>query len=43
MRINNSIKKISGAVLLGLVVFSCKKSFLERPPEAAFNESYTCK
>ena len=39
MRINNNIKKISGAILLGLVVFSCKKSFLERPPEASFNEA----
>src|SRR5688572_21196782 len=39
MRINNNFKKISGAILLGLVVFSCKKSFLERPPEAAFNET----
>ena len=39
MRINNNIKKISGAILLGVVVFSCKKSFLERPPEAAFNEA----
>ena len=40
MRINiNNIKKISGAILLGIVVFSCKKSFLERPPEASFNEA----
>ena len=39
MRINKNIKKISGALLVGLVVFSCKKSFLERPPEASFNEA----
>ena len=39
MRINNNFKKIFGAILLGVVVFSCKKSFLERPPEAAFNEA----
>lgn len=39
MHINKNIKKISGAVLLGLVIFSCKKSFLERPPEASFNEA----
>lgn len=38
MRINN-LKKFLGAVLIGLAVFSCKKSFLERPPEASFNEA----
>ena len=38
MRIRN-YKKIVGAVLIGLVVFSCKKSFLERPPEASFNSA----
>ena len=39
MRINKNLKKIFGSILLGLVVFSCKKSFLERPPEASFNEA----
>ena len=39
MRINDNIKKISGAILLGIVVFSCKKSFLERPPEASLDEN----
>jgi hypothetical protein len=39
MHINNNFKKITGAILLGVVVFSCKKSFLERPPEASFNEA----
>jgi hypothetical protein len=39
MRINNSFKKITGAILLGVLVFSCKKSFLERPPEASLNET----
>ncbi len=38
MRINK-LKKFLGAVLIGLAVFSCKKSFLERPPEASFNEA----
>ena len=39
MRINDNIKKISGAIIFGILVFSCKKSFLERPPEASFNEA----
>jgi starch-binding outer membrane protein, SusD/RagB family len=38
MRIN-SLKKFLGAALIGLAVFSCKKSFLERPPEASFSET----
>lgn len=38
MHINN-FKKITGALLIGLAVFSCKKSFLERPPEASFSEN----
>ena len=33
------IIKITGIVLLGAAIFSCKKSFLERPPEASLNES----
>ena len=39
MRINKELKIIFGSVLLGLLIFSCKKSFLERPPEASFNEA----
>lgn len=35
----NILKKLAGAVLIGLVFFSCKKSFLERRPEASFNET----
>jgi hypothetical protein len=38
MHINN-FKKITGALLIGLAVFSCKKSFLERLPEASFSEN----
>jgi hypothetical protein len=38
MHINN-LKKITGALLIGLAVFSCKKSFLERLPEASFSEN----
>ena len=38
MHINNNFKKITGAILLGVVVFSCKKEFLERPPEASLTE-----
>jgi starch-binding outer membrane protein, SusD/RagB family len=38
MRINK-LKKLLGVALIGLAVFSCKKSFLERPPEASFNEA----
>jgi len=34
----NKLKKILGGVLVGLVIFSCKKSFLERPPEASLSE-----
>lgn len=30
--------KIIGTLLLGVTIFACKKSFLERPPEAAFSE-----
>lgn len=36
MRITK-FKKITGAVLIGLAVFSCKKSFLERVPDATLN------
>lgn len=28
-----------GALILGVAIFSCKKSFLERPPEGVFTES----
>ena len=35
----NSFIKILGAVLLGTAIFACKKSFLERVPEASFNEA----
>jgi starch-binding outer membrane protein, SusD/RagB family len=38
MRINR-LKKLIGALLIGVAVFSCKKSFLERLPEASLNES----
>ena len=38
MRISK-FKKFGGAVLIGLAVFSCKKSFLERLPEASLNET----
>src|SRR5829696_8302214 len=34
----NKLKKPLGAMLIGLAVFSCKKSFLERLPEASFDE-----
>jgi len=34
----NKLKKLTAALLIGVVVFSCKKSFLERPPEASFTE-----
>ena len=37
MRINN-LKKLTAAVLLGLAVFSCKKTFLERLPQASLTE-----
>ncbi len=33
------LKKLLAAIAIGLIVFSCKKSFLERPPEASFNEA----
>ena len=39
MRINKKLKIIFGSILVGLLIFSCKKSFLERPPEASFNEA----
>lgn len=29
---------ILGALILGATIFSCKKSFLDRPPESAFSE-----
>jgi starch-binding outer membrane protein, SusD/RagB family len=32
------IIKLSGIAFIGLAIFSCKKSFLERPPEASLNE-----
>jgi starch-binding outer membrane protein, SusD/RagB family len=31
--------KIFGSLLLGISIFACKKSFLERAPEGTFNES----
>lgn len=33
------ILKILGIAFLGIAIFSCKKSFLERPPEASLNEA----
>ncbi|HLG39944.1 MAG TPA: RagB/SusD family nutrient uptake outer membrane protein [Chitinophagaceae bacterium] len=38
MRITK-FNKIIGAALIGLAVFACKKSFLERLPEASLNEA----
>ena len=35
----NTIIKIFGAVLIGITIFACKKTFLDRVPEAAFNEA----
>ena len=35
----SSFIKILGAFLIGIAMFACKKSFLERVPEAAFNEA----
>ena len=32
-------KILLGAILVGLIVFGCKKSFLERVPEASFNDA----
>src|SRR4030095_15492305 len=37
MRIRK-LKKLLAAVLIGLIVFSCKKSFVTRLPEASLNE-----
>ena len=37
--LNNKLKKFLGVAVVGLAIFSCKKSFLERPPEAAFSEA----
>ena len=34
----NKWNTILGAFILGLAIFSCKKTFLERPPEGAFSE-----
>ena len=36
--IRNKWSTILGALILGLTIFSCKKSFLERPPEGVFSE-----
>ncbi|NJO25749.1 MAG: hypothetical protein HC867_08290 [Bacteroidia bacterium] len=38
-KMRNSLYKILGAFLVGTVIFACKKSFLERVPEASFNEA----
>ena len=40
MRIHfKDIKILIGAIVLGLSIFGCKKSFLERLPEASFNDA----
>lgn len=31
--------KILGALMIGVTIFACKKSFLERPPEGSFSET----
>jgi starch-binding outer membrane protein, SusD/RagB family len=31
--------KIMGALVIGVTIFACKKSFLERPPEGSFSET----
>jgi starch-binding outer membrane protein, SusD/RagB family len=31
--------KILGALVIGVTIFACKKSFLERPPEGSFSET----
>lgn len=35
----NKLMTLLGALILGVAIFSCKKSFLERPPEGVFTES----
>ena len=35
----NKLMTLIGALILGVAIFSCKKSFLERPPEGVFTES----
>ena len=35
----NKLMTLLGELILGVAIFSCKKSFLERPPEGVFTES----
>ena len=35
----NKLMTLLGALILGVAIFSCKKSFLERPPEGVYSES----
>lgn len=35
---NKNIKTVLASLLIGIIIFSCKKSFLERIPDASFNE-----
>ncbi len=35
----NKLMTLIGALILGVAIFSCKKSFLERPPEGVFTEA----
>jgi len=35
----NKLKILLGALIVGAAIFSCKKSFLERPPEGVYSES----
>ena len=32
-------KNLWGALIVGVCIFGCKKSFLERTPEASFNDA----
>ena len=34
-----NIYKLFGALIIGVSIFACKKSFLDRPPQAAFTEA----
>ena len=35
----NKLVILLGAIILGIAIFSCKKSFLDRPPQGAYSEA----